>query len=50
MLLEEPGASVLSVGMNVGFTSQSNFYDAFREITGTTPGKFRGMNSPPAPE
>jgi len=50
MLLEEPGASVLSVGMSVGFTSQSNFYDAFREITGTTPGKFRNMNSPSAPE
>ncbi|NOQ78067.1 MAG: helix-turn-helix domain-containing protein [Gammaproteobacteria bacterium] len=41
MLLAEPSASVLSVGMSVGFTSQSNFYDAFREITDMTPGKFR---------
>lgn len=41
MLLDEPSASVLSVGMSVGFTSQSNFYDAFREITDMTPGKFR---------
>ncbi len=44
MLLEEPSASVLSVGMSVGFTSQSNFYEAFREITGMTPGQFRKIN------
>lgn len=41
MLLAKPSASVLSVGLSVGFTSQSNFYDAFREITDMTPGKFR---------
>ena len=41
MLLAEPSASVLSVGLSVGFTSQSNFYEAFREITDMTPGKFR---------
>jgi AraC-like DNA-binding protein len=41
MLLEEPRASVLSVGMAVGFASQSNFYAAFREITGEVPGRFR---------
>jgi AraC-like DNA-binding protein len=41
MLLEEPRASVLSVGLSVGFTSQSNFYAAFREITGEVPGRFR---------
>jgi AraC-like DNA-binding protein len=44
MLLAEPSASVLSVGLSVGFTSQSNFYEAFREIAGTTPGKFRKLN------
>ena len=44
MLLSEPTASVLSVGLSVGFTSHSNFYDAFREITGMTPGKFRKLN------
>ncbi|MGB1010103.1 MAG: helix-turn-helix domain-containing protein [Thiolinea sp.] len=43
MLLKERSASVLSVGLSVGFTSQSNFYDAFREITGTTPGKYRKL-------
>ena len=40
-LVEEPKASVLSIGLSVGFTSQSNFYNAFREITGTAPGQFR---------
>ncbi len=43
-LLDEPNASVLSIAMSVGFTSQSNFYDAFREIVGTTPAKFRKLN------
>jgi transcriptional regulator GlxA family with amidase domain len=41
MLLAEPDASVLSVGLAVGFTSQSNFYAAFREITGDVPGRYR---------
>ena len=41
MLLAEPDASVLSVGLAVGFTSQSNFYAAFREITGEVPGRYR---------
>lgn len=41
MLLAEPKASVLSVGLSVGFTSQSNFYEAFREIEGSTPGQYR---------
>jgi transcriptional regulator GlxA family with amidase domain len=41
MLIDEPRASVLSVGLAVGFTSQSNFYAAFREITGEVPGRYR---------
>jgi AraC-like DNA-binding protein len=44
MLCAEPSASVLSVGLNVGFTSQSNFYEAFREIEGMTPGQYRKLN------
>ena len=49
MLIAEPSASVLSVGLSVGFTSQSNFYDAFREITGMTPGRYRKIwrDNPP---
>jgi len=41
MLRDEPRASVLSVGLSVGFTSQSNFYEAFREVEGGTPGQYR---------
>ena len=43
LLLSEPASSVLSVGMSVGFTSQSTFYDAFREIAGMTPGRYRKL-------
>jgi AraC-like DNA-binding protein len=49
MLLEEPSASVLSVGLSVGFTSQSNFYEAFREIEGMTPGQYRKLHAPAKP-
>jgi len=47
MLQAEPSASVLSVGLSVGFTSQSNFYEAFREIEGMTPGQFRKLHIKP---
>lgn len=50
MLLDEPEASVLAVGLNTGFSSQSNFYTAFREITGMTPGQFRKISRPDSPE
>ncbi|MBB5191725.1 AraC-like DNA-binding protein [Silvimonas terrae] len=43
MLSNEPSASVLSVGLSVGFTAQSNFYEAFREIEGMTPGQYRKL-------
>lgn len=46
MLVAEPKASVLSVGLSVGFTSQSNFYEAFREIEGCTPGQYRKLRLP----
>lgn len=41
LLLTEPNASVLSIGLSVGFSTQSNFYTAFRDITGLPPGKYR---------
>jgi len=41
LLIDQHSASVLSIGLEVGFSSQSNFYEAFKEITQTTPGKFR---------
>jgi len=43
MLCAEPSASVLSIGLSVGFSSQSNFYEAFREIEGMTPGQYRKL-------
>jgi AraC-like DNA-binding protein len=45
-LCEEQSASVLSIGLCVGFTSQSNFYEAFREIEGSTPGQYRKRQAP----
>lgn len=44
MLCAEPSASVLSVGLATGFTSQSTFYEAFREIEGMTPGRYRKLH------
>jgi AraC-like DNA-binding protein len=41
MLIEEPRASVLSVGLSVGFGAQSSFYAAFKEETGEVPGEYR---------
>lgn len=43
MLRAERSASVLSVGLAVGFASQSNFYEAFREIEGMAPGRYRKL-------
>ncbi len=45
LLIEEPKASVLSIGLEVGFTSQSNFYAAFKQIEAMAPGQFRKMQS-----
>ena len=41
ILIDEPKSSVLSIGLEVGFGTQSNFYAAFKEITGISPGAFR---------
>lgn len=41
MLEADASASVLSIGLSTGFRSQSNFYAAFREITGEAPGTYR---------
>lgn len=41
MLVEEPRASVLSVGLSVGFGSQSTFYVAFKDEVGLVPGEYR---------
>ncbi len=41
LLREDPAASILSISMATGFRSQSNFYAAFREIAGVSPGQYR---------
>ena len=41
LLINAPEQSILSVSLDVGFKSQSNFYAAFREITGVSPGDYR---------
>lgn len=46
MLLDEPDASVLSIGMAAGFASQSTFYVAFKESLGMTPAQFRKRQRP----
>ena len=40
-LANEPNSSVLAIGLEVGFKSQSNFYAAFKEITDLSPGSYR---------
>ncbi|MCK5666121.1 MAG: AraC family transcriptional regulator, partial [Thiotrichaceae bacterium] len=41
LLIAEPESSVLSIGLSVGFSTQSNFYIAFRDLVGTAPGQYR---------
>ena len=41
LLAQEPKVSILAISMEVGFKSQSNFYAAFKEITGKSPGSYR---------
>lgn len=41
LLQSEPDASVLAIGLSVGFKSQSAFYTAFKEINSIAPGQYR---------
>ncbi|HEY8102074.1 MAG TPA: helix-turn-helix domain-containing protein [Burkholderiaceae bacterium] len=41
ILVSEPKSSVLSIGLEAGFGTQSNFYAAFNEIAGMSPGAYR---------
>jgi len=41
LLKDEPNSSILSISMEIGFKSQSNFYAAFKDTTGLSPGSYR---------
>ena len=41
LLEDEPQTSVLAISLMTGFKSQSNFYAAFKEVTGESPGNYR---------
>jgi AraC-like DNA-binding protein len=45
LLLADPSASVLAIGLSVGFSTQSNFYAAFRDMVGVAPGQYRKMHA-----
>jgi AraC-like DNA-binding protein len=45
MLVAEPTASILAIGMDTGFKSPSTFYAAFKEVTGQSPGDYRKANA-----
>jgi AraC-like DNA-binding protein len=41
LLIADSKTSILSISMETGFRSQSNFYTAFKEIAGMSPGQYR---------
>jgi len=47
MLIEEEHRSVVSIGVAVGFNSNSAFYKAFSNIKGISPARFRKRSGPP---
>lgn len=44
-LVSESGASILAISLETGFKSQSNFYAAFKECTGKSPGDYRKLHT-----
>lgn len=51
LLRSQPGQSVLSIALEIGFRSQSTFYAAFKEAFGLSPGAYRrAQRTAKAPE
>lgn len=46
ILKAEPDVSILAIGLSVGFSSQSAFYSAFKELHGMAPGQYRQKTLP----
>lgn len=46
LLASQPESPILSISLETGFKSQSNFYSAFKEMTGQSPGDYRNTCSP----
>ena len=44
LLISAPSQSILSISLDTGFSSQSTFYAAFKEVTGQAPGDYRRKN------
>jgi len=45
-ILTDDHFTLEAIGLEAGFGSKSSFYAAFREVTGTTPAKFRASQKP----
>lgn len=41
-LLRETNRSIISIGLDVGYSSPSHFSQIFRKETGVSPGEYRG--------
>lgn len=48
LLANQLDSSILAISLETGFKSQSNFYAAFKEITGQSPGDYRKSLSQPS--
>jgi len=48
LLASQQDSSILAISLETGFKSQSNFYAAFKEITGQSPGDYRKSLSSPS--
>lgn len=43
-IVKQPNTSMLAIGLEIGFKSQSAFYSAFKEFTDMSPGEYRKLH------